>query len=233
MREIIALGQIALPYLGIIGTLIGCSLTFYVMSARERKRDQRERYLELTRRQLEEFYGPMLAMFSDIKTRKDVFQTLKEGASEEYLQLKKQREFRKAEKVNLDRDYLSQKESERFRTNDLPVLRDMHLLFRTKGWLAETSTRELMTTMMPLLEIWELTANRPIELKVFEQTLDQNKFFEDLEADLTANQDRLLGDYQDGLIDRLNYAVKVLRSTEPPAIKAIPVEEVAEPVEIV
>jgi hypothetical protein len=217
MHEIKTLGEVVLPYLGIVGTLIGSTLTFYVMSARQRKRDQRERYLELTRRQLEEFYGPMLAMFSDIKTRKEVFRNLKEGA----------------EKVNLDRQYLTQKESERFLSNDLPILRDMHLLFRTKGWLAENSTRELMTTMMPLLEIWELTANRPIELKVFEQTLDQNKFFEDLEADLTANQDRLLGNYQDGLIDSLNYTVKVLRSAEPPVINAIPVEAVAEPVEII
>jgi hypothetical protein len=233
MHEIKTLGEVVLPYLGIVGTLIGSTLTFYVMSARQRKRDQRERYLELTRRQLEEFYGPMLAMFSDIKTRKEVFRNLKEGAVEEYLQLKKQREFRRAEKVNLDRQYLTQKESERFLSNDLPILRDMHLLFRTKGWLAENSTRELMTTMMPLLEIWELTANRPIELKVFEQTLDQNKFFEDLEADLTANQDRLLGNYQDGLIDSLNYTVKVLRSAEPPVINAIPVEAVAEPVEII
>jgi hypothetical protein len=233
MHEIKTLGEVVLPYLGIVGTLIGCTLTFYVMSARQRKRDQRERYLELTKRQLEEFYGPMLAMFSDIKTRKEVFRTLKEGAGEEYLQLKKQREFRRAEKVNLDRQYLTQKESERFRSNDLPVLRDMHLLFRTKGWLAENSTRGLMTTMMPLLEIWELTADRPIELKVFEQTLDQNKFLEDLEADLTANQDRLLGNYQEGLIDSLNYTVKVLRSAEPPVINAIPVEAVAEPVEII
>jgi hypothetical protein len=192
MDGVVTLLQCGIPYLGVIGTLAGVYLTHKLWAQREKDREKDFRSFELLQRKIDEFYGPMLSMCAELQLRRKVFHDIRNDVAELYGKHKASKHFRTAERYSQEYQFLTMKEVERYRKVEIPMLKEMVMLFRYKGWLAENSTQSQLSSLMGLLEVLELKAENRSLLDLLAGVRTTEEVFKLLEDDLKLNHDKLL-----------------------------------------
>jgi hypothetical protein len=192
MDGVVTLLQCGIPYLGVIGTLAGVFLTHKLWAQREKEREKDSRSYELLQRKIDEFYGPMLSMCAELQLRRKVFHDIRNDVAELYGKHKASRHFRTAERYSQEYQFLTIKEVERYRKVEIPMLKEMVMLFRYKGWLAEQSTQSQLSSLMGLLEVLELKAENRTVLDLLAGVRTTEEVFKLLENDLRLNHDKLI-----------------------------------------
>jgi len=184
--------QCGIPYLGVIGTLAGVYLTHQLWAQREREKEKDLRSFELLQRKIDEFYSPMLSMCAELQLRRKVFHDIRNDVADLYGKHKASKHFRTAERYSQEYQFLTAKEVERYRKVEIPMLRDMVMLFRYKGWLAEGTTQAHLSSLMGLLEVLELKAENRTLIDLLSGVRTTEEVFKLLQEDLKLNSDRLL-----------------------------------------
>jgi hypothetical protein len=183
---------------GIIGAAVGASVAGWI-SSKNNKRERRQRLLQ---QKLEEFYGPLLAIRSQIKAKSDLRLKISQLACEEWpklivaakgfgvesiTQVEKER-FPEYEKI-------IEYEGKQLRGEILPAYREMVRLFISKMHLAEPATRNYLGELINFVEVWDRWTDGSLPREVLPRLDHSEKhlypFYEDLEKQFAALQEAL------------------------------------------
>lgn len=124
-----------------VGALGGALLTQVMIGHREKA----ARAVAFRKQQLEQFYGPLLAMHKEIRARSELRVKLQkaidtEAASDPHIG---------AIAKNI------QDENATFRDVLMPRYREMVNVFREKMWLAEPETRDFFPKLVEFFDVWD------------------------------------------------------------------------------
>jgi hypothetical protein len=112
------------------------------------RRETAARTVQFRKQQLEQFYGPLLAMRNEIRARSELRVKLA-GAVDKMLTEEASDAHLPTIKTNI------QDENETFRNFLMPRYREMIDVFRDKMWLAEPETREYFMSLIEYVDVWD------------------------------------------------------------------------------
>jgi hypothetical protein len=181
---------------GIIGAAVGASVAGWI-SSKNSKRERRQRLLQ---QKLQEFYGPLLAIRSQIKAKSELrlrisqlageewpklIAAAKEGGVESTMHVERER-FPEYEKV-------IEYEGKQLRGEILPGYREMVSLFISKMHLAEPATRGYLGELINFVEVWDRWTDGSLPREVLAR-LDHSErrlypLYEDLEKQCAVLQE--------------------------------------------
>ncbi len=116
----------------------------------------------MLQRKLEEFYGPLLAIRSQIKAKSELRLKISQLAGEEWPKLiatARESGVERVMQVEKERfpeyEKLIEYENKQLREETLPAYRDMVSLFISKMHLAESATRDPLVELINFVEVWD------------------------------------------------------------------------------
>ena len=181
----LGLAQLIVPAVaGIVGVLVGGFIT-----AHSQKRERRYNHV---RRQLECFYGPLLAMRQQIRSKSELRVRLHKIADVAYQKriasVRDDPEALQAvEKARGPQfDKVIEYSDEQLRNELIPLYRKMLEHFTQYMWLAEPSTHDHFDALVEFVEIWNRFLAKTLPHEVLESIDHSEKelspFYEDLET---------------------------------------------------
>jgi len=123
------------------------------------RRETAARTDQFRKQQLEQFYGPLLAMHKEIRARSELRVKLQNAIDTLYI-----REMWRAgpgKPVEVSDEHLSaimknlQDENETFKEVLMPRYREMINVFREKMWLADPQTRTFFRDLVEFVDVWD------------------------------------------------------------------------------
>src|SRR6266851_7876859 len=136
---------------GWIGSVINNWLTI--------RRETAARAVQFRKQQLEQFYGPLLAMHKEIRARSELRVRLQEAIDIQHMKdmlLAGPGETEQASDSHVPAILANiRDESETFRNILMPRYREMIDVFRDKMWLAEPETREYFKGLIEFVDVWD------------------------------------------------------------------------------
>jgi hypothetical protein len=144
-----------------VGGLIGTVVSNWMTTRREKA----ARAVTFRKQQLEQFYGPLLAMHKEIRARSELRVKLQEAIDAPHLADMLHVGPGKTEEAS--DAHLSaivtnvKEENETFRDVLMPRYREMVDVFRNKMWLAEPETRDYFKGLIEFVDVWDkILANK-------------------------------------------------------------------------
>jgi hypothetical protein len=136
---------------GICGTLISQFMTG--------RRERATRATAFRKQQLEEFYGPLLAMHKEIRARSELQVKLQHAIDSRYTEdmlLAGPGKTEETSDANLPAIVKNiRDENATFGDVLMPRYREMITVFREKMWLAEPETREFFAGLIEFVDVWD------------------------------------------------------------------------------
>jgi hypothetical protein len=138
-----------------VGGLIGSVINNWMTNRRETA----ARAVQFRKQQLDEFYGPLLAMHKEIRARSELRVKLQEAIDSQHVQdmlLSGPDKTEEASDAHLPAIFTNiRDEGETFRKVLMPRYREMIDVFRNKMWLAEPETRKYFQSLIEFVDIWD------------------------------------------------------------------------------
>jgi len=144
-----------------IGGWIGAGINNWMTNRRETA----ARAVQFRKQQLEQFYGPLLAMHKEIRARSELRVKLQEAIDAQHMPDMLHAGPGKTEEAS-DAHLPAiltniGDENETFRTVLMPRYHEMIDVFRDKMWLAEPQTREYFKSLVEFVDVWDkILANK-------------------------------------------------------------------------
>src|SRR5262249_8842001 len=144
-----------------VGGWIGSFITHWMTIRRE----MAARAVQFRKQQLEQFYGPLLAMHKEIRARSELRVKLQEAIDAQHMADMLHAGPGKTEEAS-DAHLPAiltniRDENETFRTVLMPRYHEMIDVFRDKMWLAEPQTREYFKSLVEFVDVWDkILANK-------------------------------------------------------------------------
>jgi hypothetical protein len=146
-----------LPLLGALGVggLLGTLLSQFMTGTREKAASS----VAFRKQQLEQFYGPLLAMHKEIRSRSELRVKLQNAIDEAHLgdmlragpgNIEAASDPHLPAIINNIKD-----ESATFSDVLMPRYREMITVFREKMWLAEKETRQYFPALVEFVDVWD------------------------------------------------------------------------------
>lgn len=138
-----------------VGGWIGSVINSWLSSQREKA----QRRVIFRKEQLEQFYGPLLAMHKEIRARSELRVKIAEAIDTEHMKdmaaagpgrVEEASDAHLPDIITNIRD-----ESETFSELLMPRYREMIDVFREKMWLAEPETREFFKQLVEYVDVWD------------------------------------------------------------------------------
>jgi hypothetical protein len=172
--------------LTLAGGLLGTFGTQWATSRREAK----SRLVAFKKQQLEQFYGPLLAMYKEVRARSELRVKLQNALDEPHLRAMLSAGPDRVERVS-DQHVPAivanvQDEMQTFRDVLMPRYREMITTFGDKMWLAEPETRAYFGPLIEFVDVWDkilaktLPPSAAIEINHTERNL--HPFYQNLEV---------------------------------------------------
>jgi hypothetical protein len=141
-----------------VGALIAIIITNWLTVRRERA----ARSAQFKRQQLEEFYGPLLALHKEIRARRELRVKLQEAIDKQHFDAMMRGGMAGGPRgvAAASDDHVAtivtnvQDENTTFRDVLMPRYRDMVSKFREKMWLAEPQTRQFFPPLLEFVDVW-------------------------------------------------------------------------------
>jgi hypothetical protein len=138
-----------------IGSLFGVLLGAWLTGRREKAK----RLVEFRTRQLDEFYGPLLALHKEIRARSKLRVKIQEAVDQAHVE----------DMLNVGPGGVEaasdphlpgilktvKDENQTFRELLMPRYREMVEVFRSKMWLAEPETRKHFAPLIEFVDVWD------------------------------------------------------------------------------
>ncbi len=146
-----------IPLLGALGVggLLGTIGTQWATGRRETT----ARCISFKKQQLEQFYGPLLAMHKEIRARSELRVKLQQAIDNQHFADMLAAGPGKVEQASDPHIGVIAKnvkdENETFRNVLMPRYRDMLNVFREKMWLADPETRKHYNGLVEFVDVWE------------------------------------------------------------------------------
>jgi hypothetical protein len=138
-----------------VGGWIGSVINNWMTSRRETA----ARAVQFRKQQLEQFYGPLLAMHKEIRARSELRVKLQEAVDTQHMEdmlLAGPGKVEEASDANVPAILTNiRDESETFRNVLMPRYREMIDVFRDKMWLAEPETRKYFQNLIEFVDVWD------------------------------------------------------------------------------
>jgi hypothetical protein len=145
-----------------IGGFAGTVLSQFMTDRREKA----ARALAFRKQQIEQFYGPLLAMHKEIRARSELRVKLQEAIDTSHVNdmLLAGRsgvedtsdQYVPAIVANVDDEHRT------FRNVLMPRYREMISTFRERMWLAEPETREFLPALIEFVDVWDKIIDRSL-----------------------------------------------------------------------
>jgi hypothetical protein len=123
------------------------------------RREMAARAVQFRKQQLEQFYGPLLAMHKEIRARSELRVKLQQAVDTQHVEdllLAGPGKTEEASDAYLPAIATNiRDESETFRNVLMPRYREMIDVFRDKMWLAEPETREYFKGLIEFVDVWD------------------------------------------------------------------------------
>src|SRR5215471_3275390 len=129
------------------------------------RRDRNERRFLFLKRQVEEFYGPLVGLRHDIRAKAEVRVRVSKAADSAWRDLCKDKTPEQMESLKNDHarfEQLIKYNNEQFERDVLPSYRQMLTLFREKWSLAMESTRSHYFYLVEYVEVWNRHFSAPL-----------------------------------------------------------------------
>jgi hypothetical protein len=145
-----------------VGGWVGSVISSWLSSQREKA----QRRVIFRKEQLEQFYGPLLAMHKEIRARSELRVKIAEAIDTEHTKdmvaagpgrVEEASDARLPDIITNIRD-----EAETFREVLMPRYREMIDVFREKMWLAEPETREFFKQLVEYVDVWDKVLGRKL-----------------------------------------------------------------------
>jgi hypothetical protein len=149
--------SVILPVLAALG--VGGWIGSLISSWLAARREKAQRAVAFRKEQLEQFYGPLLAMHKEIRARSELRVKLAEAI--DTMHMKDMLDVGPAKVEAASDAHLPtivaniQDESETFRNVLMPRYREMIDVFREKMWLAQPETREFFKQLVEYVDVWD------------------------------------------------------------------------------
>src|SRR5262249_5142042 len=142
-----------------VGGWIGSCITHWMTIRRE----MAARAVQFRKQQLEQFYGPLLAMHKEIRARSELRVKLQEAIDTQHMADMLHAGPGKTEEAS-DAAILAniRDEHETLRSVLMPRYHEMIDVFRDKMWLAEPETREYFKNLIEFVDVWAPRIKRPV-----------------------------------------------------------------------
>lgn len=163
-------------------------VTHQFMSKREDDRYSKD----FKQRRIDEFYGPMLSMMLELRGRKTAYEEVMSGVASE--QDDTQATDQADTGLTRRKEQFSEQADALLEESDKELLQSMQSLYREKLWMAESSTVDLFQSFIALSEISSLGSKEFASWKSLDTYARKSHLFEEIEADLRSNKDRLLAE---------------------------------------
>jgi len=138
-----------------VGGWIGALINNWMMVRRETA----ARAVQFRKQQLEQFYGPLVAIHKEIRARSELRVKLQNAIDSRHVQdmlLAGPGKTEEASDAHLPSIVKNvQDENETFRNVLMPRYREMINVFRDKMWLAERETREFFNSLIEFVDVWD------------------------------------------------------------------------------
>jgi hypothetical protein len=138
-----------------VGGWIGSVINNWMASHRE----MAARAVQFRKQQLEQFYGPLLAMHKEIRARSELRVKLQKAINTQHIEdmlLAGRGKTDEASDAHLPAILTNiRDESETFQNVLMPRYREMIDVFRGKMWLAEPETREYFKSLIEFVDVWD------------------------------------------------------------------------------
>lgn len=170
-----------------VGGLLGTFLSQFMTSNREKA----ARSAAFRKQQLGEFYGPLLSMREEIRSRSELrvkLQTAIDNAHSEDMIRAGPGNIEAASDAHLPAIIANiQDESATFRDVLMPRYREMIAVFREKMWLAEKETRQYFSALIEFVDVWDKILDgrlpRAVALAIGHTEGNLKAFYEHLESE--------------------------------------------------
>jgi hypothetical protein len=149
--------SVILPIVAALGAggWIGSVITNWMTARRERA----ARAVQFRTQQLEQFYGPLLAMHKEIRARSELRVKLQQAIDSQHMEdmlLAGPGKTEEASDAHLPAILINiRDESETFRNILMPRYREVMDVFRDKMWLVEPETREYFEGLIEFVDVWD------------------------------------------------------------------------------
>jgi hypothetical protein len=144
------------------GGWIGSIITNWLITRRERA----QRAVQFRKQQLEELYGPLLAIHKEIRARSELRVKLAGAIDDQHMKdmlLAGPAKVEEASDAHLPTIVANiQDEGATFRNVLMPRYREMIDVFRQKMWLAEPETREFFKKLIEYVDVWDKILDRKL-----------------------------------------------------------------------
>jgi hypothetical protein len=146
-----------LPIVAALG--VGGWIGSYITNWMTIRRETAARTVQFRKQQLEQFYGPLLAMHKEIRARSELRVKLQEAIDAGHIKDMLHAGPGKTEEAS-DAHVPAiltniRDENETFRGVLMPRYREMIDVFRDKMWLAEPETRKYFKTLIEFVDVWD------------------------------------------------------------------------------
>ena len=172
---------------GLGGVVVGAVLTSVLASRREQRKSQ----LEFLRKQLSEFYSPMLGLRSEISAHSTLRVRLQTEAGAAWQALSAAAApGPEAQQLTANRfpqfQALIEYDNNKLREKLMPAYRKMLDVFRNGLWLAEADTRKHYPAVVEFVDVWErwLDGSMPGEVleRIGHAEENLSQFYDDLQT---------------------------------------------------
>lgn len=179
----------------VVGTLLGVILGDRLAYFRERT----GRKHEFVRRQIEEFYSPLVGLRHEIRAKSELRQRVSSAAKGAWRELCNGKSSEELHTLERDRfpaiKRIIEYENRQLAEELLPNYRRMLDLFRDKYWLASESTRSHYPALVEFVEVWNRWEKDSLPWEVVSQ-LDHSEeavkpLYDDLEFQLLSLRSRV------------------------------------------
>ena len=168
------------------GGWVGSLFTNWLTARRERA----QRAVQFRKQQLEEFYGPLLAMHKEIRARSELRVKLQKAIDQQHSNAMLQAgpaHVEEASDTHLPTIMANiEDEAATFRSVLMPRYREMIDVFRQKMWLAQPETREYFKQLVEYVDVWDKTLARTLPHSIVSAVGHTEKnlhpFYDHLEA---------------------------------------------------
>jgi hypothetical protein len=172
---------------GLFGVWIGAWLTT--------RRDRESRRFDFIKRQIEEFYAPLVGLRADIRAKSELRVKVSDAAGAAWADLCRGRspedERRLEEREWPTFEKIISYNNEQLQKDLIPSYQAMLTRFRERGWLAEASTRGHYATLVEYVEIWNRFLEKSLPSGVLERLGHSEESLYPLYEDAAANLARL------------------------------------------
>jgi hypothetical protein len=150
------------------------------------RRDREKRDKDFITRQLAEFYGPLVSMRTEIRSRGELRVKIEKAQDSEYITGLPQ-----AAKATDPMMVMMQDEFKIFTDVSMPLYRKMIETFRERMWLAESETRGYFPALIEFVDVWERHIRGTIPIDVITAIAHSEENLHPLYSHLEATHDRL------------------------------------------